>query len=186
VQEEGEAAGEVEAAREPSPGGHVEPGPSSTGGPRVQLRDGAPERRGVGRGAVAHGPELLDGRRHLARRPRARVEPRAAVSGRGRGRVVGARAMGDREERGGKAREGQVGGRGEQGQHDEERRWARPWERQRWRHGVVVVDGGGLGARGHGGRGRRRRKCRHATRIAFPFWTGRRTRPIEREREKET
>jgi hypothetical protein len=92
VQEEGEAAGEVEAAREPPPGGHVEPGPSPTGGPRAQLRDGAPERRGVGHGAVAHGPELLDGRPYLARLPRARVEPRAAVSG-----IEGERARGDRE-----------------------------------------------------------------------------------------
>ena len=92
MQEEGEAAGEVEAAREPPPGGHVEPGPSPTGGPRAQLRDGAPERRGVGHGAVAHGPELLDGRPYLARLPRARVEPRAAVSG-----IEGARARGDRE-----------------------------------------------------------------------------------------
>jgi hypothetical protein len=92
VQEEGEAAGEVEAAREPPPEGHVEPGPSPTGGPRAQLRDGAPERRGVGRGVVAHSPELLDGCPYLARRPRARVEPRAAVSG-----IEGARARGDRE-----------------------------------------------------------------------------------------
>jgi hypothetical protein len=98
VQEEGEAAGEVEAACEPPPGGHVEPGPSPIGGPRAQLHDGAPERRGVGRGVVAHGPKLVDGRPYLARRLRARVEPRTAVSGRGRGRVVGARARGDRED----------------------------------------------------------------------------------------
>jgi hypothetical protein len=62
-------SGEVEAAREPPPRGHVEPGPSPNGGPRAQLRDGTPERCGVGRGAVAHGPELLDGRPYLARWP---------------------------------------------------------------------------------------------------------------------
>jgi hypothetical protein len=97
VQEEGEAASEVEAAREPPPWGHVEPGPSPTGGPHAQLYDGVPEHRGVGRGAVAHGLKLLDGRPHLAHQPRTRIEPHTAVSGCGHGRVVGARARGDRE-----------------------------------------------------------------------------------------
>ena len=164
VQEEGESAGEVEAPREPPPRRHLEPG-SSPAGPLVQLRHRAPERRGVGGDAVAHGAELLHRRRHRARRARAGVEAGAAAAGGGGGGGFAAgssrrrRVRCDQERgqrRGGReAREGEVGGGEEREQEEEEGRRARPRERR-----GGVVGGHELNSRPRRGRS----EC--ATRIA--------------------
>jgi hypothetical protein len=125
VQEESEAAGEVEAAGEPPPRRHLEPRPAGAGR-LLQRRHGAPERRGVGRDAVADGAELLHGRRDGARR--AGVEAGAAAAVPPAGPSGGEWRGGE-----GEAREGEVGG-GEDGEEGEERRRARP--------GQGVVGGG--------------------------------------------